>query len=94
MTYDFPKSMTIKQAVISTLAYFDLFDVPLTREEIYENLFFLNPDQRKIDMYLKESPLIHIHDGYFSLKRNAAFYQHFEGKRRRSKEFWKKVKRW
>lgn len=93
MSYAFPKTMTVKQAVISTLAYFDLFDVPLTREEIYENLFFLNPDQRKIDIYLRESPLIHELDGYFSLKRNSAFYEHFFAKRRRAKEFWKRVNR-
>lgn len=85
--------MTVKQAVISTLAYFDLFDVPLTREEIYENFFFLNPDQGKIDIYLRESPLIHEFDGYFSLKRNGAFYEHFLAKRRRTKEFWKRVQR-
>jgi hypothetical protein len=93
MSYAFPKTMTVKQAVISTLAYFDLFDVPLTREEIYEHLFFLNPDQEKIDIYLRESPLIHEFDGYFSLKRNEAFYEHFLAKRRRAKEFWRRVHR-
>jgi len=91
MSYAFPKTMTVKQAVISTLAYFDLFDVPLSAEEIYENLFFLKPDKEKIDIYLRESPLIHIYDGYYSLKRNRAFYEAFEGKRRRAKEWWKRV---
>lgn len=93
MSHPFPKSMTVKQAVISTLAYFDIFDVPLTAEEIYENLFFLNPDKAKIDIYLRESPLVHVYDSYYSLKRNRAFYEAWEGKRRRAKEFWKRVHR-
>ena len=98
MSQIFPKSMTVKQAVISTLAYFDLFDVPLTRDGIYENFFFLPLDKKKIDIYLRESPLIQEHDGLFSLKRNIAamqnFYEYFMAKIRRSKKYWKKVHRW
>jgi hypothetical protein len=94
MTDAFPRSMTVKQAVISTLAYFHLFGVPLTRDEISDYLFFQKPDEKKIDMYLKESPYIHYHKGYFSLKGDADFYNEFFNKLKRSKEYWKRVNRY
>ncbi len=90
----FPKSLNVKQAVIATLAYFDLFGVPLTRSEISEYLFFADPDDKKIDMYLKESPLINFMDGYYALQRYPVFFQNFSEKRIRSKQYWKKVKRY
>lgn len=93
-TLELPKSLSTKQAVIATLAYFDLFGIPLTRAEISEHLFFLEPDEQKIDIYLKESHLIRQHDGYFSLQGDEAFFLNFYKKKQRAKDYWKRVKRY
>ena len=90
----FPKSLTVKQAIIATLAYFDLFEVPLTRNEISEHLFFTDPDEGKIDIYLRESPLINLKDGLYSLQQYPIFFQNFSEKQARAKEYWKRVKKY
>lgn len=90
----FPKSMTTKQAVIATLAYFDLFGIPLTRAEISEFLLFKEPDNQIIDIYLKESPLIHVYDGFYSLQGDENFYLDFFEKKERTKKFWRHVRRY
>jgi len=89
----FPKTMNVKQAVVSTLAFFDLFKVPLTRTEISEHYFYEKPDEEKIDIYLNESPQISMKDGLYALKKDEAFYKEFEEKQERSKSYWKKVHR-
>ncbi len=93
MSNVFPKNMTVKQAVLATLAYFDLFGVPLTRSEISEHLFFTQPDEEKIDIYLRESPFIRLKEGYYSISGNDDFYECFFEKQSRSLQYWKKVRR-
>jgi len=85
--------MSTKQAVIATLAYFDIFGIPLTRDEISEHLFIMPPDERQIDIYLKESPLITVHDGFYSLQGDEKFFLNFYDKITRSKKYWKRVKK-
>jgi len=94
MSSIFPKSLNTKQAVLATLAYFDLFEVPLTRNEISEYLFFAEADEEKIDIYLRESPLIHFYDGYYGLQKYPIFFQNFFEKQKASKEYWKRVRRY
>ncbi len=84
----------MKQAVLSTLAYFHLFEVPLTRSEISEHLFFAQPDEEKISIYLKESPLIKLSEGYYSLSADDNFHAKFFEKVQRARKLWKKVRRW
>ena len=93
MSNVFPKNMTVKQAVLATLASFDLFGVPLTRSEISEHLFFTQPDEEKIDSYLRESPFIRLKEGYYSISGNDDFYECFFEKQSRSLQYWKKVRR-
>ncbi len=90
----FPKNMTVKQAVLATLAYFDLFGVPLTRSEISEHLFFTLPDEEKITIYLRESPIIQLKAGYYSLSGDDEFYERFFEKQSRALRYWKKVRRY
>lgn len=85
---------TVKQAVLSTLAYFDLFGVPLSRGEISEHLLWSDFDDDKIDIYLKESPLIHYHNGYFSLHREREFWDQWKTKQSLQKNYFKKVRRY
>ena len=90
----FPKNMNMKQAVLSTLAYFDLFGVPLTRSELSEHLFFAQPDEEKINIYLKESPLISASEGYFGLNVNPSLHAEFFEKVQRARQLWKRVRRY
>lgn len=94
MSDAFPKDMTVKQSVLATLAYFELFQVPLTRSELSEQLFFVAPDEQKIDIYLKESPLIQVKEGYFSIQGDVNFYDRFFEQRNRAQGYWKKVRRY
>ncbi len=86
--------MNMKQAVLSTLAYFELFEVPLTRSELSEHLFFAEPDEEKISIYLKESPLIRLTEGYYSLSNDPDAHQKFFEKVQRARKLWKKVRRY
>lgn len=90
----FPKNMNMKEAVLSTLAYFDLFGVALTRNEISEYLFFAEPDEKKIDIYIKESPLIKQENGYFFISKNEDFYTQFQNKIAHARTLWKKIRKW
>lgn len=90
---EFPKAQNIKQAVLSTLAYFDLFGVALTRGELSEHLLFAELDEQKIDLYLKETPLVHTHDGYLSVSKSPDFWAEWEKKQVLQKEYFKKVRR-
>jgi hypothetical protein len=47
-----------KQAVLSTLAFFDLFDYPLTQQETLDYLFQIQPDEHHVALTLKESQRI------------------------------------
>jgi hypothetical protein len=85
---------TVKQAVLQTLAYFDLFGVPLTRGEVSEHLLWGDFDDDKIDIYLKESPLVHYHAGYFSLHREPEFWEAWRDKLALQKKYFKKVRRY
>ncbi len=87
-------SLPIQQAVLSTLAYFELFEVPLTRSELADYLLFLSPDDAELSLYLKDSSYVHERGGYFSSRTDEDFWQEWEDKKRRSQEFFKKVKRW
>lgn len=93
MSGSFPKDLTVKQAVLATLAYFHLFEVPLTRDEISEHLFFLKPDEEKIDIYLRESPLIRLRNGYYGLEASEAFFESHVTMMKRAQEYWKKIRR-
>jgi hypothetical protein len=85
---------TVKQAVLATLSYFDLFGVPLTRGELSDYLLEGGMDEAKIDIYLKESPLIHFHEGYFSLNGTPEFWATWKKKQDLQKNYFKKVTRY
>lgn len=81
------KKITLHQAILSTLTYFDIFEIPVTKTEIIENLLFLKSNENEID-----NELINIknEDGYYSLNLKKSDY---EEKFERSKEYWKKVEK-
>lgn len=90
----FSKKINTKLSVLSTMSYFDLFDIALTEEEILEYLLFGEPDYKKIDIYLWESQLINEFNGFFFLKDNRQIHKDFFHKLERAKSYWKKVRRY
>lgn len=91
---ELPEKMTVKQAVLSTLAYFDLFEVPLTRAELSEYLLFEKAEERALDLYLKDTSYVHKREGFLSFRWNAEFWQEWEAKQARTRSVFKKVARW
>jgi hypothetical protein len=96
MDTPFPKDVTIKQAVLSTLAYFDIFGIFLTEEDVLENLLFIEPSATKVAIYLKESPLVQNIDSYYSISKNPEIedeFRTFLEKKNRTRKYWRHVKR-
>jgi hypothetical protein len=60
--------LNYKQAVLATLAYFDIFQYPLTVDETTKFLYKLEPDQHHVEMTLNESKLITRRGSYYQLK--------------------------
>ena len=58
------KNKTLHQAILSTLAYFDIFQIPLSKSEIKDNLIYLKTDEEKINKELLHTKK---EDGYYSL---------------------------
>lgn len=90
----FSKKINTKLSVLSTISYFDLFDIALTEEEIMEFLLFGEQDFKKVDIYLWESQLINEFNGFFFLKDNRHIHKDFFHKLERAKSYWKKVRRY
>lgn len=83
------KDITIKKSVIPTLAFFDILNVSLTRSQISDYILLNNKDEKKIDLYLKDSPLIQYKNGFFSLKDN-----NYESKIDIINQYWRKVRKY
>lgn len=84
---------SLKEAILKTFSFFDIFDRPLTLKELNRYLLYLPPDSERIENYVKNSPLLHSHDGYFFFRdRFVSFYSR---KKREiiSEKLWKKVRR-
>lgn len=60
--------LNYKQAVLSTLAYFDIFRYPLTQEEVTRFLYKLEPDPHHVEVTLKESRLIRKRGSFYQLE--------------------------
>lgn len=89
---EFPqKRISIKESVYVTLAFFDLFGIPLKKEEIHKYLLFCKSDDTKIDKNLLANKLIQNYKTHYYINANL---QEFKKKMERSNEYWKKVNRW
>lgn len=86
--------LTIKQAVLSTLAYFELFAVAVTRAELKQALLFMKVEDRALDLYLKDSSYVHERDGELATCMDEAFWQEWRAKKDRTRAYFKKVARW
>ncbi len=89
MTLPFPKTFTLDQAVHFTLSYFDLFEVPLSQEQLEAQL--LNLKSRDTSEILKKSRDIYENNGRYALRD---IFERFSEKEKRSHEYWKKIYRY
>lgn len=63
----FKAPMNVKQAVLATLAFFDLFDYPLTADEAHRYLFKLEARPEHVHIALRESKRIEPTGPYYQL---------------------------
>jgi len=86
--------INFKQAILSTFAFFDMFDFPLSREEVEEYLYKLPLDEHQIDIYLKNSALLSYSEGLYCLKGHEENFFKNQERREIAKKLWKKVNRY
>lgn len=85
--------LNYKQAVLSTLAYFDVSQYPLTQEETKRYLFQIEPDAHHIEITLNESQFIKKRGSYYQL---IGENNHIATRHERAlvaKRLWKRVER-
>jgi len=88
----FPLS-SLRERCLATLAYFDLFDYPLTFDEIQKYFLGEQPSDHQLQHFLDEhTALIHSQDGYYFLKGRADIIITREEREKVSKQYWKKTR--
>lgn len=88
------QSVSVKQAALSTLAYFDLFEIPLTLEEVQKQLLFTEASLDELGETLDQSPQLRKMEDRYGLKGDIYFLEAFHQKQLRAQEYWKRVERW
>jgi len=83
--------INFKQAILSTFAFFDMFDYPLSQEEVEEYLFQMPLDEHQIDLYLKNSAALSYSDGLYCLKGNEEAFFKMHERRAMAKKYWQKI---
>ncbi len=83
-----------KEAVLATLAYFDLFEYPLTLDEITRYLYQLPPDSHLIEVMVKESRKIKQRGSYYQLAESPDRIQTRHERELIAKRFWKRVEKY
>lgn len=85
--------LNLKEAVLATLAYFDLFEYPLTQAELNRYLFKLEPDAHHIDVMLKESRKIRRRGSYYQLAESSDRVATRHERELIAKRFWRRVEK-
>jgi hypothetical protein len=91
--HDYSK-LNYKQAVLATLAYFDIFNYPLTQKETTRYLFKLTPDAHHVEMTLNESGHIKKRGSYFHLKQSPQNIEMRHSNEIIAKKLWARVEKY
>lgn len=86
--------LNYKQAVLATLAYFDIFNHPLTRNEVIRYLYKLEPDPHHVEVTLNESRLIERRGSYYQLSGDKDHISTRHDREIIAKKLWKQVNRY
>lgn len=89
-----PTKLNFKEAVLATLAYFDLFEYPLTLNELTRYLFKLEPDQHHISVMVKESQKIRQRGSYYQLADSKDRITTRHERELIAKHLWKRVEKY
>lgn len=82
-----------RDAIIRTLAFFDLFNFPLTLDEISRYMLGLKIDRPHLKIYLNESKIIENYHGYYFLKGRQKLAERRNSNLILLDKLWKKVYR-
>lgn len=93
MSTPISSNLNHKQAVLATLAYFELFDYPLKSEEVTRYLYRLKPDAHAVDVTLNESRILLIRGSYFQIDSKENLVEKRHDRELIAKRFWKRVHR-
>lgn len=81
-----------QQAIIKTIIYADIFDYPLTWEEVGKWLIRLKMKNEKLKITMQNSKLIKEKDGYYFLPNRESIVELRKKRRRYSEKKWKIVR--
>lgn len=84
---------SLRPNVYATLAYFDLFDYPLTIVELQRFLLWTNADYDELWTFLNNDPKIQRHGDYYFFKGRRAIVDVRREREKVAAEFWAKVRR-
>jgi hypothetical protein len=89
-----PKDVNnLKMNIYATMAYFDIFDFPLTIEEIGKYLLWANADRNELWTFLNNDPGIQRYGDFYFFKGRRAIVDVRRDREEVSERFWKKVRR-
>ncbi len=90
----FPFS-SLRERCLATLAYFDLFDYPLTIEELHRYLFGEQPSPGELKDFLDgHRDIVSRQDGYYFLKGRDLIVVSRDEREKISLQYWKKTRRY
>ncbi|MBI5152331.1 hypothetical protein HZA39_02260 [Candidatus Peregrinibacteria bacterium] len=81
----------IREAVTRTMIFFDIFDFPLTLDEISHYLLGLKVDRPHLKLYLEQSNSVGHHHGYYFLKNRAELVEYRNMNLSVVNNLWKRV---
>lgn len=83
---------SLRERCLATIAYFDLFDYPLTLEEVHRFFLGEQPLLPELKSFLENEQLVSRQDGYFFLKGRDLITVTREQREAVSAKYWKKVR--
>lgn len=85
--------LSLKHAILATLNYFDLFDFPLTAQEIEEYLYGWSAPADTIETEMKSLPQISNKDGFYFLTGREGIVEQRQKKHLIGHRLWQRVKK-
>ena len=90
-----PKEVNnLKMNIYATMAYFDIFDYPLTIDEIGKYLLWANAERNELWTFLNNDPGIQRYGDYYFFKGRRAIVDTRREREAVSERFWRKEYNW